>query len=142
MIDALAVVMEDIPRDECLALLRQLSVGRVAVSGRAGSPFVVPVNYAIDGETIVFRSDGGRRLRDLVDHPVSFEVDLVDPMHRTGWSVLVEGLAFASERPVDGVVVDPWAPGPKSHWVRIVAGSVTGRRIRRVGPGSDPRAYV
>src|SRR4051794_9668259 len=135
------VALDEIPRDECFELLAQAPIGRLAVNGRAGSPLVVPVNFVVDREDIVFRSDPGRKLRDVVDRPVSFEIDAIDPVHRTGWSVLVEGIAYESEPPA-GVELEPWAPGPKAHWVRVVPGSISGRRIRRSAQPPDPRAYV
>ena len=43
-------------RDECLALLRQGQVGRVAVA-IAGQPHIVPLNYAADDRgVLVFRT--------------------------------------------------------------------------------------
>jgi uncharacterized protein len=47
--------LEALPREACLALLAAEEVGRfVCVAG--GQPHIVPVNYALDGETIVFRT--------------------------------------------------------------------------------------
>ena len=106
-----------------------------------------PVNFLVDGEAIVFRTDYGSKFRLAVlrGAPVSFQIDGVDAGQRTGWSVLVQG--SATEVP-DGDVrrlrLQPWAPGRKSHWVRIAAESVTGRRIRlsELRPWVDGRGYL
>lgn len=124
--------LEEIDRDECLRLLATRSVGRLAVAEPGQAPLVVPVNYALVGESIVFRSDPGTKLRLLVTEPVSFQVDDIDPAQRSGWSVLLQGLAYrASEREIDEAVhLHSFAPGRKDYWVRLVPKSITGRRIR------------
>ena len=50
--------LEDLGRAECLDLLATAAVGRVGllVDGR---PEVLPVNYALDGETVLFRTAEG-----------------------------------------------------------------------------------
>jgi len=48
-------------RDECLELLAADGVGRLAVV-QASTPAVFPVNYVLDGEDIIFRSDPGTKL--------------------------------------------------------------------------------
>jgi uncharacterized protein len=49
--------LEELDRDECLRLLARCSLGRVGivVSGR---PLMFPVNFTLDGEAVVFRSNG------------------------------------------------------------------------------------
>ena len=125
---------------ECLELLATASVGRVAVALPGGPPLVLPVNYAIDGDVIVFRTDPGSKLDALREHAASFQVDAVDPFRRTGWSVLVQGFAYETS-PAD-VDVDPWDAGPKEHWVRIYAGAITGRRIKLPDIDPDPHGYL
>ncbi len=137
---------EEISRDDCLALLAGQVVGRVAVAEFGAAPLVVPVNYALDGDTVVFRTDYGSkfRLAVLAEQPVSFEIDGLDPGHRSGWSVLLTGDAVEIEEPdAPGASVQPWAPGTKDHRVRIVPDSITGRRIR-LAPvwGFDGRGYL
>ena len=142
------VAFEAIPRDECLALLGSQVLGRVAVADFNAAPLVVPVNYALDGESVVFRTDYGSKFRLAVlrETPVSFEIDGVDPGRRSGWSVLLQGNATElAQEDVERLRLDPapWAPGEKSHWVRIAPQSVTGRRISRGEPlGPDARGYI
>lgn len=140
--DTLGRALDALGADECLELLATLSIGRVAWAGNDQPPVVVPVNYAVDEGDIVFRSDPGSKLEAIRGREVAFQVDFVDPFHRTGWSVLVHGVA--RELAADGgdaVHVDQWTPGAKAHWVRITATVVTGRRIRLPEVELDPRGY-
>jgi nitroimidazol reductase NimA-like FMN-containing flavoprotein (pyridoxamine 5'-phosphate oxidase superfamily) len=122
--------LEDLPRDECLRLLRSQGIGRLAVATPGTSPLVVPVNYLVDGDEVVFRSGAGSKLRALRGAPVSFEVDEFDTLRRTGWSVLVRGSAYETTHwEIEHLPVEPWAPGDKAHWIRIVPDAVSGRRI-------------
>ena len=135
--------LEQISREECLHLLATLSVGRVAVPTAQGSPLVVPVNYLLDGEVVVFRTDPGSKLYGLRQHPVSFQVDSIDPFRRTGWSVLVQGVAYdATPVEVEHLTVEPWTGGEKQHWVRLVPLEVSGRRIRLPEIKLDQRGYL
>lgn len=134
--------LDELSVPECLELVGGLGVGRVAVCRDVGSPLVVPVNYALVGDSIVFRSDRGSKLTALQRHPVSFQVDEIDPVHRTGWSVLIQGLATVTEVPPADVDVESWAPGAMAFWVRITAASITGRRLRLPPVPPDARAYL
>ena len=130
--------MEHLTPHACWELLSGEVVGRVGVLADS-APEIYPVNYAVDGETIVFRTDPGTKLRAVDRTPsVCFEVDRVDPEARTGWSVLVKGRAVELTSAADLVTASEiplhfWISGDKSHWVRIVPAEVTGRRIGRVG---------
>lgn len=141
-----AVEVEDLDRPECLRLLATQSVGRVAVNRPGWAPHVVPVNFTVIDDTIVFRTDDGTKLRLLLTEPVSFEVDFVDDFHRAGWSVLVQGLAYEEsewEISLDEGDVAPFAPGGKTHWARLVPHSVTGRRIvLPIAEPFDERGYL
>ena len=127
--------IELIERDECLRLLSADEIGRLAVNvGHA--PTILPVNYRMDGECVVFRTDHGTKLEMGRRAPVSFEIDDFDREHRTGWSVVVTGWSEEVTRydaetydRVHDLPVEPWAGGEKAHWVRIVPSRITGRRI-------------
>jgi hypothetical protein len=92
------VEFSEIPKDECLQLLSQRSVGRLAVV-RMGRPLIFPVNYAFDGEVVVFRTDPGQKLSGSLLRKVAFEVDDVDEAAGTGWSVLLQATATRSPTP-------------------------------------------
>lgn len=134
--------LEEIPADECLRLVAAFGVGRFAVAVPGQPPLVVPVNYILDGEIIVFRSDPGSKVIGLRQQPASFQIDLIDPYHRTGWSVLVQGVAHEAERAeVEHLQLAPWV-GAREHWVRLVPTTVTGRRIRLAEVAADLRGYL
>jgi glycerol-3-phosphate dehydrogenase len=53
---------------------------------------IFPVNYVVDRDLIVFRTDPGSKLDAATEREsVAFEVDAVDEATRTGWSVVVGG---------------------------------------------------
>jgi uncharacterized protein len=92
---------------------------------------VVPVNFVLHEDTIVFRSGYGTKLRLLGSGRASFQVDDIDAGSRAGWSVLVQARAEeVAAREIEGASVDPFVPDDKSHWVRLVPITVSGRRIR------------
>jgi len=136
--DLQPATLELLDRAECERLLRQASVGRVAVNRRGHGPLVVPVNYVVDDAgRIVFRSDSGAKLARVTRGAVAFQVDEFDHDRATGWSVLVDGMAHEIEAERGAAAaVEPWLQGPMPHAVRIVPTNVTGRRLSR---GQDLR---
>ena len=79
--------------DDCLALLRTTGIGRVALSIDA-LPVVMPVNFAMFGDDIVFRPMLDEKLsRSAGDVVLAFQVDNFDLASHTGWSVLIQGIA-------------------------------------------------
>jgi nitroimidazol reductase NimA-like FMN-containing flavoprotein (pyridoxamine 5'-phosphate oxidase superfamily) len=121
--------IEMIDSDECLRMLRGRRVGRLGVVV-AGEPLILPVNYAVVDEMIVFRSAPGSKLDIGPRAPACFEVDELDESMSTGWSVLVAGrLEEIDAGEAGGADVTPWAPGSRDHWVRLVPRRVTGRRV-------------
>jgi nitroimidazol reductase NimA-like FMN-containing flavoprotein (pyridoxamine 5'-phosphate oxidase superfamily) len=126
--------LEELSRAECWRALAECSIGRLGVITPDGLPYVVPVNYALDGETVVFQTDSGTKFDALLRHPVGFQVDEIDTTDRTGWTVLVQGIAHeTTPHEVQHLGLVPWT-GPKRHWVRIVPRNVSGRRIRLPDP--------
>jgi transcriptional regulator with XRE-family HTH domain len=83
--------LRDLGPGECWDHLAEHELGRVALS-TADGPAVLPVNYTLDGRAVVYRSGPGRAA--AAPEPgteVAFEVDQVDEVLGTGWSVLVVG---------------------------------------------------
>jgi nitroimidazol reductase NimA-like FMN-containing flavoprotein (pyridoxamine 5'-phosphate oxidase superfamily) len=120
----------ELSRDECLTLLRGAQVGRIAVPDPPGAPDVVPVNYVIDGEAVVFRSGLGTKFRLLSRAAATFQVDDVDLVKGRGWSVMVKGRANECSHWETGHLrVEPMAAGPRNQWMRLVPAFITGRRI-------------
>ena len=87
--DAAFVVL---PADECRTLLATRQLGRIGLAG-GSFPLILPVNYVLDGDAVVIRTDSPN-ITASADHTrVAFEVDDVDERTRSGWSVLVQALA-------------------------------------------------
>jgi nitroimidazol reductase NimA-like FMN-containing flavoprotein (pyridoxamine 5'-phosphate oxidase superfamily) len=131
--------LEVMGRDVCLDLLGQHEYGRLGVVN-GGQPVVLPVNYALDGEDIVFRTGDGGKFHALVrGAKAALEIDDIDETAHTGWSVLATGRVeevesrTEQERLAQECPISPWADGDRSHWMVIRAPRLTGRRI------GDPR---
>jgi len=124
---------------ECFSLLEQGGVGRVGFTSAEGV-VILPVNFAVAGKTIVFRTAPDTLLAAYGNAPVSFEADCLDAGRREGWSVLLQGHArkVTSEREVqrleDGTHLEPWADGARDVYMRIMPARISGRRIQRAGP--------
>jgi uncharacterized protein len=137
--------VEVIERRECLALLAAEEVGRLGIID-GGAPLVLPVNFALDGEAIVIRTAPGSKLSAARGRSACFEVDGFDRGGRSGWSVVVRGRmaeVTTLDRPVYDRVRDlasPWLPGERDHVVRLVPGSITGRRVPPVDTRPPPAA--
>jgi uncharacterized protein len=86
-------VMTRMRRQQCLQHLADQSVGRVAVTAQA-LPAIIPVNYTLQGDHVVFRTTADGMLARFCDsNVVAFEVDNVAADGSKGWSVLVVGVA-------------------------------------------------
>ncbi|MGV9251981.1 pyridoxamine 5'-phosphate oxidase family protein [Streptomyces sp. NPDC003697] len=127
--------LRDLGPKECRSLLAGHGVGRIAVGTPEGPPVVLPVNYDVVDEAIVFRTAPGSVTAAAADTEVAFEVDHVDEALSRGWSVLAVGPARVVTDP--GTVrwlahhahTPPWAGGEREMWVSIRPTSLTGRRI-------------
>ncbi len=120
-------------RRECLELLRTEQIGRAVFTDRA-MPQILPVTYAVLGEDIVLATTSTSRLAVASEGGVlAFEVDHHDPVTRTGWSVVVTGLAHQVVDRLEQArvlsVLDPWAPGHHDLLLRLPSSVLTGRRI-------------
>ena len=119
--------------DECRTLLATRQLGRIGLADGA-YPLILPVNYVLDGDAVVIRTDSPK-ITAAADHTrVAFEVDDVDERTRSGWSVLVQGWASLITRPdelgrAEALGLQTWAPGTRGHYVRIHSEMVSGRRL-------------
>jgi hypothetical protein len=84
------------------------------------------------------------RLAAAADEGVlAFEIDEIDPQSRSGWSVVVTGVAelvtdSLTRSRIHGMVT-PWPPGHLDVFVRLPLTVVTGRRIVAAAPVPLPR---
>lgn len=127
--------LERMDRDECRRLLAIDDVGRLAiVQGHA--PAIFAVNYVMDDDCVVFRTAAGTKLLHGPRGLAAFEIDGLSREDRSGWSVVVTGRLEEVTR-FDATLLDrvqrlpvrPWAAGTKDHWMRLVPGIITGRRV-------------
>jgi uncharacterized protein len=131
--------LEEIPEAECLEILDQHSLGRIAVVVD-GQPQIFPVNYALHKRIITFRTGSGTKLSNAPGSKVCFEIDGYEPSAGAGWSVMVQGVAIDATDAFDDVswaarAAAPWplAPGAKPFRIAIEPSKITGRRFRRPG---------
>lgn len=117
---------------ECWELAAAHEIGRVAFLDEAG-PMVVPVTYVLAGRSVVFRvapySSLGRHAPATV---VAFEVDEIDDVTCSGWSVVMRGTLVAvhpDEYPDLPQRPEPWAEGRRSLHLRLEPDDVSGRRL-------------
>ena len=102
---------------------------------------VLPVNYAIDGEVVIFRTGEGSKLEAAHGSNVTFEIDAVDEADGSGWSVVVQGVAEEIadsgdwfDESLRAKAGPTWIAGPADHYVRITPDVISGRRL----PASSP----
>ena len=118
--------------EECWELLSTHELGRLGFH-LLEQVHVVPVNYAVDEETLLFRTAEGSKLLGVVMHgDVVFEID--DHDEHDAWSVVVRGVAQlldeASAHRADNLPLRPWVDNPKYNVVEIVPTEITGRAFR------------
>lgn len=127
----------ELDRGQSRALLGTHGVGRVGLFTASG-PLIVPVNYAVVDDTIVFRTAADTVLAAETAEggtEVAFEVDHIDDANRQGWAVLVTGEARTVTDPAelrhlaDGAHIQPWAGGQRDICVCVEPQRITGRRI-------------
>jgi uncharacterized protein len=124
-----------LPFEDCLRLLASAPVGRVGFCAD-GEVTVLPVNHAVDGQDVVFRTAHGSKLSAAEGQAVvTFEADAYDPQARSGWSVLVAGRAEvvyddAEIQRLSGLGLHPWATAvDRPFWIRIRPTAVSGRQV-------------
>jgi nitroimidazol reductase NimA-like FMN-containing flavoprotein (pyridoxamine 5'-phosphate oxidase superfamily) len=128
-------------RDECLRLLGRSTFGRIGITSGA-LPSVLPVNYRLVGDRIVFRTGHGTKLDAATCNSiVAFEVDDIDPLSHSGWSVMVTGEARKVTDDSELVALDAagvphWVTTDAEATVEISTTMLSGRRI-----GPSPGAW-
>ena len=133
--------VENLDSSQCWNLLRQVSVGRLAV-WVGDHPDIFPLNYKVDHGSLVFRTGEGTKLHAaLSDTPVAIEADGVNPDTGVAWSVVAKGRASAVKLTQDvldtiGLLLFPWEAGQKDQFIRITPNSVTGRRFKVTPPAT------
>ncbi|HEY7052479.1 MAG TPA: pyridoxamine 5'-phosphate oxidase family protein [Mycobacterium sp.] len=117
---------------ESWKLLGSAALGRL-VTSVDGQPEIFPVNFVVQGRSVLFRTAEGTKLVSAaINSKVLFEAD--DHNVAEGWSVIVKGTArlLRTEEEIaeaERAQLLPWTATVKSHYVRISPSQLTGRRF-------------
>lgn len=133
--------VRELSEEECWERLMSEEFGRLAFL-MVDELHLVPINYAVDGRSLLFRTAGGNKLFAVVlSHDVVFEIDHIDDEQSLAWSVIVRGYPRLLEedeaRRADLVPLRPWVDLPKESVVEIKATSVSGREFKLSRPWLD-----
>jgi hypothetical protein len=126
--------MERFSEAEAIDLAATVPIGRIVYS-RYALPAVFIVNFKLDGRDPVFRTRKGSMFgAGVAETVVAFEVDRIDEAAHDGWYVTFLGRAKLITNPAEqarlaGLGVEPWAPGERDYFIKIVTEKVIGRRI-------------
>ncbi len=127
-------------QEDCWNRISNEPLGRIAFITH-GHPQVLPINYAADGQTVVFRTSS---LFEWLSAPlpVALEIDQYDSESATGWSVIVHGQLTRIEGADETGACErlglmAWAPGERNVWFRLTPTRVSGRLIGRRRRASD-----
>jgi nitroimidazol reductase NimA-like FMN-containing flavoprotein (pyridoxamine 5'-phosphate oxidase superfamily) len=126
--------LEVLDRAECLRLLGSSTVGRLGITAGA-LPTVLPINFRLIDDKVYFRTGSGSKLRAATDNAVvAFEVDDMDPLWHSGWSVVVTGVAREVTDPdrlseLEAANIPRWTPNHADRVIQVSTEMVSGRRL-------------
>lgn len=125
----------ELSTQDCERLLRGGVVGRVAVSTPDG-PHIIPLNYSVVDDTIVFRTTPYSLLGTYGRNALlAFEVDYFDYADHRGWSVVARGRGNTVSDPEqiqhirDVWPPRPWADGSRNLYFTLRWSELSGRRV-------------
>lgn len=118
-----------------MGLLARVGFGRVVFNLKS-LPAIRPVNHLVDGHEIIIRAKLSSAISAAVRSTdgvvVAYEADSIDPVSRTGWSVVVTGLARTVTDPARVAryeeLLQPWVNHADTV-IAIEVEIVTGLRI-------------
>ncbi len=136
-------VLHELDRTEALQRLGSVPFGRVVFTRRA-LPAIRPVNHVLLDGRITICSHEGAAIVGVTSTPggtvVAYEADDINPAERTGWSVVVTGLARIIDDPEEAarcnVALRPWLAGEMEmgYVIQIEPQIVTGFELSPEGP--------
>lgn len=129
------IVADELDEATCWRLLARVGFGRVGFV-HAGAVAVLPVNVAVIGQRVVFRTGEHTSLTAADGTAVAFEADHTDQVAESGWSVLVRGQLDTVTDAAEAAAFEEsglhaWAPDSRDRWMTITPTEVTGRMIQR-----------
>lgn len=119
--------------NESWDLLAGVVLGRLVTSVE-DQPEIFPVNFVVQKRTVLFRTAVGTKLvSSVINKRVLLEAD--DHNVAEGWSVIVKGVARTLWSDDDIAEAEraqllPWTATLKTHYVRVIPSSISGRRFR------------
>jgi uncharacterized protein len=126
--------LEILSREESLALLSSVPVGRIVFTDRA-LPAVQPVNFVLHDGSVVFRTGAGSKLAAATRQAiVAFQADPFDATTHSGWSVTAVGPSRVVEDEeelarLSALPLRPWIAEDREYFIRVELAQVTGRRL-------------
>jgi uncharacterized protein len=131
--------LEPLSQETCLRLLRERTVGRIALVIDA-DPIILPVNYRLveppSGPLLAVRTRPGNVIEQAPTN-VAFEIDSIDPIHHTGWSVLVRG-ELLHATPTSAEFRERYDPDSwltdRDAWLLIDPWAISGRELHGTEP--------
>ncbi len=130
--------------------LASVPFGRVVFTQRA-LPAIRPVNHLVDDGHVIIRTDLGTAVGSVAGRGtvVAYEADAIDAGTRTGWSVVVTGVARlvteASDLARYTELLHPWVAGERNRVIRIPPDLVSGYELvpeAVAGPSAPPNRYI
>ncbi|GAA1033626.1 pyridoxamine 5'-phosphate oxidase family protein [Virgisporangium ochraceum] len=128
------VQLSTLDAEECMARLASVPFGRVVFTHRA-LPAIRPVNHIVDRGQVIIRTNLGTAIGSAAGRGtvVAYEADAIDPVTRTGWSVVVTGVAQVITEPDEVAryqgLLDAWVDGERNSVIRIPAELVSGYEL-------------
>lgn len=135
--------LSELPRAEALQLLASVPVGRLVFTHQA-LPAIRPVNHLVEDGKIVIALTASSAIAASSragGTVVAYEADCLDLTERSGWTVIVVGLARL-ETDGDAVLryrarLRPWLSAATTDVLTISMEIVTGYRLRPAVPADE-----
>jgi uncharacterized protein len=134
----------ELSTDECWEMLREEEFGRLAFR-LLDEVHITPINYAVDGDTLLFRTaEGSKLLSVAMGSEVAFEIDRYG--EESARSVVVRGSARQlpedEEHRSENVPLRPWVPSLKYNVVEITPKVISGRAFMLARPWLHLRPHA
>ena len=129
-------VVTELSPEECWEMLRDEEFGRLAYL-LAGEVHITPINYAVEGSSLLFRTaEGNKLLAVVMGSDVALEIDQYGEDRAR--SVVVRGparlLPEDEAHRAENVPLRPWVPTLKYNVVEIEPRVVSGRAFELSRP--------